>query len=82
MQSNLRVLPRGTTFLSAPAEPLNVVKLPPSHADRLSVALLSASIAARDFAMSNEPWDQAQRERYVTLADVLEAQRRSLRAEV
>jgi hypothetical protein len=48
----------------------------------LRVALRSASIAARDFAVSDEPLDQAQRERYMTLADTLEAQERSLRAEV
>lgn len=49
---------------------------------QLRVALRSASIAARDFAVSDEPLDQAQRERYMTLADTLEAQERSLRAEV
>jgi hypothetical protein len=55
---------------------------PLTKLDLLDAALRAASVAARNFAVSTEPLDQAQRERYATLAESLEAQARSLRAEV
>jgi hypothetical protein len=48
----------------------------------LRIKLREASVAARDFAMSDEPLHEAQRQQYMALADSLEAQERSLRAEV
>lgn len=48
---------------------------------RLNTALMNASVEARDFAIEAAQ-DNAQRERYISLATTLEAQARSLRAEV
>ena len=48
----------------------------------LSVKLREASVAARDFAVSDEPIHEAQRQQYMSLAEQLEAQARRLLAEV
>jgi len=54
----------------------------PSLSSRLHEQLALAANAARDFAQSDEPKDNAQRQRYLSLSNTLRAQANSLRAEV